>query len=172
MVFETAEDVNIVMEFMAGGELYNRLASSKRYSEQLAADTTYQMLLAVAYLHANGVAHRDLKLENFLYESKDSDHLKLIDFGFAKFWDRNKKMEQACGSVHYVAPEVLAHAYTDQADMWSLGVIVYMLLTGSPPFHGTDDEVLKKVKACKPHWSSRFKLLSETAQDFVKKLIV
>eukprot|EP00928_Gymnodinium_smaydae_P080972 TRINITY_DN64562_c0_g1_i1.p1 TRINITY_DN64562_c0_g1~~TRINITY_DN64562_c0_g1_i1.p1 ORF type:complete len:581 (-),score=160.95 TRINITY_DN64562_c0_g1_i1:115-1779(-) len=172
MVFEGAEEVNIVMEFMAGGELYNRLATNKRYSEQLAADTTYQMLLAVAYLHANGVAHRDLKLENFLYESKDSDHLKLIDFGFAKFWDRNKKMEQACGSVHYVAPEVLAHSYTDQADLWSLGVIVYMLLTGSPPFHGTDDEVLKKVKACRPHWSSRFKTLSETSQDFVRKLIV
>jgi calcium-dependent protein kinase len=130
------------------------------------------MLLAVAYLHANSVAHRDLKLENFLYESKETDHLKLIDFGFAKFWDRGKKMEQACGSVHYVAPEVLAHAYTLKADSWSLGVIVYMLLTGSPPFHGSDDEVLRKVKAGKPHWSSRFHKLSDTAKEFVQKLLV
>merc|ERR1719482_1498558 len=131
------------------------------------------MLLAVGYLHAHSVAHRDLKLENFLYESKDNEHLKLIDFGFAKFWQRgSKKMEQACGSVHYVAPEVLAHAYTLKADCWSLGIIVYMLLTGSPPFHGTDDEVLRKIKQCKPHWSSRFGKLSSPAQDFVKKLIV
>jgi calcium-dependent protein kinase len=81
-------------------------------------------------------------------------------------------MEQACGSVHYVAPEVLAHAYTLRADCWSLGVIVYMLLTGSPPFHGSDDEVLRKIKAGKPHWSTRFGRLSSNAQDFVKKLLV
>mmetsp|Transcript_90804 Transcript_90804/g.256450 ORF Transcript_90804/g.256450 Transcript_90804/m.256450 type:complete len:553 (+) Transcript_90804:58-1716(+) len=172
MVFETDDEIHIVMEFMAGGELYDRLSEQKKYSEQLAASTTYQMLLAVGYLHANSCAHRDLKLENFLYESKDTDHLKLIDFGFAKFWDRSTKMEQACGSVHYVAPEVLAHAYTEKADMWSLGIIVYMLLTGSPPFHGSDDEVLRKIRSGKPQYSSRFQRLSENAKGFVKSLLV
>lgn len=172
MVYETDEEIHLVMEFMEGGELYDRLSSRKTYTEELAADTAYQMLIAVAYLHANQIAHRDLKLENFLYEKKTNDHLKLIDFGFAKFWDRSTMMSQACGSVHYVAPEVLAHAYTNKADMWSLGVITYMLLTGSPPFHGTDTEVLKKVRAGMPHFSSRFKRLSEPAQDFVKALMV
>jgi calcium-dependent protein kinase len=171
-VFETDEQLHLVMEFMAGGELYDRLSEKRQYTEEAAAGTTYQMLLAVGYLHAHQVAHRDLKLENFLYEAKDTDHLKLIDFGFAKFWDHSTKMSQACGSVHYVAPEVLAHSYTEKADMWSLGVIVYMLLTGSPPFHGTDDEVLKKIKSCNPHWSSRFHRLSDGPKNFVKGLLV
>eukprot|EP00928_Gymnodinium_smaydae_P009562 TRINITY_DN13585_c0_g1_i2.p1 TRINITY_DN13585_c0_g1~~TRINITY_DN13585_c0_g1_i2.p1 ORF type:complete len:593 (+),score=139.16 TRINITY_DN13585_c0_g1_i2:83-1861(+) len=172
MVYEADDDLHMVMEFMEGGELYERLSERKRYTEQAAATTTYQMFLAVAYLHAHGVVHRDLKLENFLYEKKGTDHIKLIDFGFAKFWDRSKKMEQACGSVHYVAPEVLAHAYTEKVDVWSLGVIVYMLLTGSPPFHGSDDEVLKKIKCGKPHLSSRFNALSTVAKDFVMNLLV
>eukprot|EP00446_Apocalathium_sp_SHHI-4_P014599 CAMPEP_0177217832 /NCGR_PEP_ID=MMETSP0367-20130122/35492_1 /TAXON_ID=447022 ORGANISM="Scrippsiella hangoei-like, Strain SHHI-4" /NCGR_SAMPLE_ID=MMETSP0367 /ASSEMBLY_ACC=CAM_ASM_000362 /LENGTH=360 /DNA_ID=CAMNT_0018667423 /DNA_START=9 /DNA_END=1091 /DNA_ORIENTATION=+ len=79
------------------------------------------------------------------------DHLKLIDFGFAKFWDHSTKMSQACGSVHYVAPEVLAHSYTEKADMWSLG---------------------RKIRAGQPNWSSRFQKLSAPAQHFVKSLLV
>jgi len=81
-------------------------------------------------------------------------------------------MSQACGSVHYVAPEVLSHAYTERADLWSLGVITYMLLTGSPPFSGSDNEVLKKIKAGTPHFSSRFRKLSGPAQGFVAALLV
>lgn len=171
-VFETEEDIHLVMEFMAGGELYDRLSSQKQYTEELAANTTYQMLLAVGYLHGHNIAHRDLKLENFLYESTTSDTLKLIDFGFAKFWDIDSKMSQACGSVHYVAPEVLMHSYTPKADLWSLGIIVYMLLTGSPPFHGADDEVLRKIKVGQPTYSRRFNNLSSHAQSFVKGLLV
>lgn len=171
-VFETEDDVHLVMEFMAGGELYDRLSQRKRYSEEDAAETTYQMLLAVAYLHGRQIAHRDLKLENFLYEAKETNHLKLIDFGFAKLWDRSATMSQACGSVHYVAPEVLAHSYTERADMWSLGVIVYMLLTGSPPFHGSDKEILSKIKAGDVQWSSRFNKLTPLTQGFVKGLLV
>jgi len=172
MVFESDEEIDLVMEYMAGGELYDRLSEQKHYTEELAADTTHQMLLAVAYLHAHQIAHRDLKLENFLYANKDSNLLKLIDFGFAKFYDRSTKMTQACGSVHYVAPEVLRKSYTEKADVWSLGVITYMLLTGSPPFNGSEEEVLRKIKAGKPHWCSRFQRLSEPAQSFVRSLLV
>lgn len=173
MVYEDDEDINLVMELMDGGELYDRLHSKKAYTEEIAADTAYQMLLAVAYLHSLQIAHRDLKLENFLYENKEGDHLKLIDFGFAKFWERSSKMNQACGSTHYVAPEVLGKSYTEKADLWSLGVICYMCLTGSPPFHGSgDNEVLKKIKAGDIRWSSRFQRLSCGAQDFVKSLLV
>lgn len=89
MIYETQEEVHLVMEYMAGGELYRRLSSKKCYSEADAACCIRQVLLAVAYLHAQGVVHRDLKLENFLYETEDSDHLKLIDFGFAKFWNQD-----------------------------------------------------------------------------------
>jgi len=172
MVYEDEQEIHLVMEYMAGGELYDRLFQQRVYKEEMAAKTAKQMLLAVAYLHSHQIAHRDLKLENFLYERKDNDHLKLIDFGFAKFWDRSRNMTQACGSTHYVAPEVLGNSYTLKADLWSLGVISYMLLTGSPPFHGPDKEVLAKIRQGKVHWSSKFKRLSEHAQDFVKALLV
>jgi len=173
MVYEDDQEIHLVMEYMAGGELYDRLFDAKVYNEEIAASTCHQMLKAVSYMHAHQIAHRDLKLENFLYERKDNNHLKLIDFGFAKFWDRSTKMSQACGSTHYVAPEVLAKSYTLKADMWSLGVISFMLLTGSPPFQGSNDnEVLRKIKAGKIHWSTRFKRLSQGAQDFVKALLL
>jgi len=172
MVYETEEELHLVMEYMAGGELYKRLSKKKRYSEESAASCIRQVMLAVAYLHAHEVVHRDLKLENFLYENEDSDHLKLIDFGFAKFWNRDAKMSQACGSLHYVAPEVLNHSYTDKADVWSAGVIAYMLLTGAPPFFGTDDEVVAKIRAGTPHWSQRFYSLSSQAQSLVKGMLV
>merc|ERR1719422_2217394 len=112
MVYETREEVHLVMEYMEGGELYDRLSTKGSFSEDMTARTTRQMLLAVVYLHAREIAHRDLKLENFLFEKKKTDHLKLIDFGFAKFVRRDAKMSQACGSTHYVAPEVLRRAYT------------------------------------------------------------
>lgn len=172
MVYETDTELHLVMEYMAGGELYDRLASRKQYTEEAAAEATYQMLLAVAYLHAHRIAHRDLKLENFLYVSPDSDHLKIIDFGFAKFTEQSTKMSQACGSIHYVAPEVLNHSYTEKADMWSVGVIAYMLLIGSPPFHGNDEQVLRKIKTGSVQWSSRFHRLSGMARNFVESLLV
>lgn len=172
MVYETNDALHLVMEHLEGGELYDRLDQAKWYSEERAADTAYQMLLAVGYLHRRHVAHRDLKLENFLYERTGTDHLKLIDFGFARFWDSGTVMSQACGSKHYVAPEVLLHSYTVQADMWSIGVIVYMMLTGSPCFYGTDTEILRKIKECKPHFSSYFQCLSAHAQAFVQELLV
>lgn len=182
-VYETAEDVHIVMEHMSGGELYSRLMKHQKYHEEIAARTTRQMLLAVSYLHAHKVVHRDLKLENFLYEQKEEnelrtgtpDHLKLIDFGFAKFWDGQRGLlTQSCGTPSYVAPEVLKKNYTEKADLWSLGVIVYMLLTGRALFVGeTDREVLKRVKSFQPHWSRTFfEPLSQEAKNFVKSLIV
>lgn len=173
-IYETDADLHFVMEYMAGGELYDRLINRHHYTEEAAASTSRQMLLAVAYLHTHQIVHRDLKLENFLYtyDKEDSDHLKLIDFGFAKFWDRSAKMSQACGSLHYVAPEVVAHAYTEKADVWSLGVIVYMLLTGSPVFRGTDAEVLSKIREGKPEFGERFYNLSPLAREFVQALLV
>lgn len=172
-VYESETELHLVMEHLSGGELYDRLAAKKQYTEQLAASTAYQMLLAVNYLHSNNVVHRDLKLENWLYEAKDTDVLKLIDFGFAKFWNRSTRMSQACGSVHYVAPEVLAHNYTNKADMWSVGVIVFMLCTGSPPFHGSDKEVIARIREAKANWnSSRFRRLSSGAQEWIRSLLV
>lgn len=172
-VYETDRDLHLVMELMSGGELYARLAQRKQYSEADAAKTCRQMLLAVAYLHAHNIVHRDLKLENFLYERQDTEHLKLIDFGFAKYHARGSgKMSRSCGSLHYIAPEVLRHSYDEKADVWSLGVIVYMLLTGNPPFFGsTDEKCLSRIQKGEPSFSKRWFKLSGGAQTFVLSLL-
>lgn len=171
-VYETDEEIHLVMEYMAGGELYDSLKQLKAYTEEASAHTAYQMLLAVSYLHSRNICHRDLKLENFLYEGGGSDHLKLIDFGFAKICRGSTTLSQTCGSIHYVAPEVLKKSYTSQADMWSLGVVSHMLLTGSPVFRGQEHEIISLVKKGKTRLSSKFSKLSVAAQGFVQALLV
>merc|ERR1719330_461957 len=149
------------MEYLEGGELFNRLVAKKAFSETMAAEMAHQMLLALVYLHEHGIAHRDLKLENWLYEKRHTDHLKLIDFGLAKVVPESGKMSDGCGTIHYMAPEVANNSYTTQADLWSFGVIVYMMLVGFRPlFSGSHKEIFQKIKAGELQWSSRFAKLS------------
>jgi calcium-dependent protein kinase len=172
-VYETPEEVHLVMENLTGGELFSHLLHKEQFSEIEAASRTRQMLLAIAYLHSHGVAHRDLKLENWMYERPDRKHLKLIDFGVAECWDGSVPMHQICGSVTYMAPEVFDRSYTEKADMWSLGVIVYSLLTGRSLFSGTDAEAKRKIRAGRADWSQMaFEPLSLDAKQFVKALVV
>jgi len=175
-VYEDEAQVSLLTECCEGGELYARLSRTGTYAEKDAAEATRQMLRAVGYLHAHSVVHRDLKLENFLYESKeDNSPLKLIDFGFAKVWDPSTLMMASCGSVAYVSPDVLkGNGYTSKCDLWSLGVIVFMLLVGYPPFHGSEQEMRSCILAGKVDYShrSRWKHVSRDAVDFVKRLLV
>lgn len=172
-VYETQDELHLVMEHLSGGELFSHLAQKGQFSEEKAAVRTHQMLSAIAYLHRHGVAHRDLKLENWIYDGPDKKHLKLIDFGVSKCWDESVPMHQVCGSTSYMAPEVFNKSYTEKADMWSLGVIVYSLLTGRSLFSGTEAEVERKIKSGRVDWSSMaFELLSADAKHFVQALIV
>lgn len=175
-VYETGSEIALLTECCEGGELYSRLSSAGTYDEADAAEATYQMLLAVAYLHSHNIVHRDLKLENFLYQGTEAKSpLKLIDFGFAKVWDPATLMMASCGSIAYVSPDVLRGAgYTNQCDLWSLGVIVFMLLVGYPPFHGSEKEMRTNILAAKVDWShkSRWRVVSEDAVEFVKSLLV
>jgi len=175
-IYEGGGRVCLMMECCTGGELYARLQQRGVFPSDDAADATRQMLRAVGYLHSRKVVHRDLKLENFLYQSEEPDSaLKLIDFGFAKVWDDpSQLMMSPCGSISYVSPDVLSgKGYTNKCDLWSLGVIVWMLLSGYPPFHGEDREVMRKIKAEDPDWShkSRWKKVPSDAIGFVKKLL-
>ena len=173
-IYENEDFVHIVMEYCSGRELYHRLIAKSKYSERDAARTTYEMLLAINYLHQHNVVHRDIKLENFLYEdSSPLATLKLIDFGFSKVFQPDELMVASCGSVAYVAPEVLKGNYNSQCDMWSLGVIVYMLLSGEPPFEGAEDELLENIQRCNYSFrSNRWKNISGHAKDFVAGLLV
>merc|ERR1712232_355012 len=106
--YETDSQINLVMECMEGGELFDRVCKQQGFSEQNSADAARQMLLALHYVHSHGMVHRDLKLENFLFDDKDSKHLKMIDFGFSKHLRSSEgRMKTSCGTLAYVAPEVL-----------------------------------------------------------------
>jgi len=173
-VLETEKELHLVMEHLEGGELYERALKQKCFSEADAADAARQMLLTLAYLHAHHVTHRDLKLDNWMYEAPGSDVLKLIDFGLARWrgQDPSATMTRACGSLHFVAPEMFSNAYTEKVDTWSLGVIVYILLTGAPLFHGKDDaEIKDQIKGAEFSFCNAFYQRSQFAQDFLHRLL-
>jgi len=134
-VYESKSELELVMEHMKGGELFDRVSKQVKYSDPEASGAMSQMLLAVSYLHENGIVHRDLKLQNFVYESETSSRLKLIDFGFSKVCvEKGMKMTERLGTRGYMAPEVLDQSYTSKCDVWSLGVIAFVLVAGFTPF--------------------------------------
>eukprot|EP00929_Paragymnodinium_shiwhaense_P022911 TRINITY_DN1448_c0_g2_i1.p1 TRINITY_DN1448_c0_g2~~TRINITY_DN1448_c0_g2_i1.p1 ORF type:complete len:576 (+),score=158.34 TRINITY_DN1448_c0_g2_i1:113-1840(+) len=173
-VFEDEDFLHLVMECMEGGELFQRVIKKKRFSEKNASEAGWQMLLAINYLHSRSVVHRDLKLENFLYESEDSNHLKLIDFGFSHVWEPGIKMATRCGTLAYVAPEVLKGKYTSQCDMWSFGVIVFILLAGYMPFSGkTEEDTANKICAGSyPRKEHIWSKVSHRGKHFVQSLLI
>lgn len=174
-VYENDEQLHLVMECLGGGELFDRVVESNGYSEKRAACALQQMLSAVAYLHARLVIHRDLKLENFIYSDQKMEHLKLIDFGHATVWNGCTKMKDLLGTTYYIAPEVVRCCYTERADMWSMGVMAFMMLTASPPFTGKNEaEVHNNIKCGQRdnRSSQKFEKLSNQAKDFVNSLLM
>lgn len=173
-VYETDHEVvYVVMECCSGGELFSHAADDSGLAECDAALAVRQMLRAVGYLHGNNIVHRDLKPENFLFESKQvGAPLKLIDFGFAHVWNRCEPMMTCCGSLQYVSPEVLAmKGYDEKCDIWSLGVISFLLLTGMPPFFAsTEREMRRRIRAGRLDWSGTRDVPAD-AVDFVSSLL-
>jgi len=178
--FEDARNVYIVMEICKGGEVFDRILSKGRFTESEARKVFIDMIHALNYCHANGVCHRDLKPENFLYldQSEDS-HIKIIDFGLAKIFKSSDKdgektpMTSRVGTSYYISPEVLAGNYDESCDIWSAGVILYILLSGYPPFNGnTDLKIIEKVKKCAYSLeTAEWKKVSESAKDLIKKML-
>lgn len=151
-VYELVEDPQryyLVMEYCQGGDLFSRLLGVKRFTEVQAGKIMCQLLSAVMYCHQRYVIHRDLKPENMLLESKGTDlTLKVADFGSSAFLDPKKNLNGIHGSAYYVAPEVLQESYNEKCDLWSCGIIMYILLTGKAPYSGkTEREILAGVTA-------------------------
>ncbi|XP_032579788.1 calcium/calmodulin-dependent protein kinase type 1 isoform X2 [Drosophila sechellia] len=176
-LLETYEDkskVYLVMELVTGGELFDRIVEKGSYTEKDASHLIRQILEAVDYMHEQGVVHRDLKPENLLYYSPDDDSKIMIsDFGLSKMEDSGI-MATACGTPGYVAPEVLAQKpYGKAVDVWSIGVISYILLCGYPPFYDENDanlfaQILKgDFEFDSPYWDE----ISESAKHFIKNLM-
>ncbi|XP_019086853.1 PREDICTED: calcium-dependent protein kinase 11-like [Camelina sativa] len=149
-VYEEEDSVHLLMELCAGGELFDRIEKSGKYSEFHARVLFKQLMQVVKFCHDSGVVHRDLKPENILMATMSSSSpIKLADFGLATFIKPGEKLSGTVGSPFYVGPEVLSGGYYNQAaDVWSAGVILYILLSGVPPFWGqTDSEIFDAVGA-------------------------
>ncbi|GMI70465.1 calcium-dependent protein kinase 24 [Hibiscus trionum] len=139
--FEDKEAVYLVMELCGGGELFDRIVAKGHYSERAAASVTKSILEIVKVCHDHGVIHRDLKPENFLLaDESETAPIKAIDFGLSIFYESGERFSDIVGSPYYMAPEVLRRDYGEEVDIWSIGVILYILLCGVPPFWAETEE--------------------------------
>ncbi|PIA60080.1 hypothetical protein AQUCO_00400752v1 [Aquilegia coerulea] len=173
--FEDDDNIYIVMELCRGGELLDRILSRGGiYSEKDAKAVMVQILSFAAYCHLQGVVHRDLKPENFLFSTEEEESsLKAIDFGLSDFVRPDERLTDIVGSAYYVAPEVLHRSYGTEADMWSIGVIAYILLCGSRPFWArSESAVFRAVIKAEPNFQEEpWPSLPSDAVDFVKRLL-
>ncbi|CAL0309759.1 unnamed protein product [Lupinus luteus] len=173
--YEDKNSVHVVMELCAGGELFDRIIAKGHYSEKAAASICRQIVNVVHICHFMGVMHRDLKPENFLLSSKDENAiLKATDFGLSVFIQEGKLYRDIVGSAYYVAPEVLRRRCGKEIDIWSAGVMLYILLSGVPPFwaeteKGIFDAILEGVIDFE---SQPWPNISDSAKDLVRKMLV
>ena len=174
--YSNKESYNIVTELCPGGELFQQIIDKGPFDEKYSAYIMYQLFSAVNYCHKMHIVHRDLKPENILIVSRDKDgypFIKVGDFGTSKIFEKGKVERKLIGSSYYIAPEVLHKNYNEKCDLWSCGVIMYILLSARPPFGGRDDNDIMERVATGVYdlESSPFDKLSLNALDLIKKLL-
>ena len=174
--YSLKNEYEIITEYCQEGELFDEIKNNAPFNETLTGWYMRQILSAVCFCHSHHVVHRDLKPENILIfkRVKSGFHpIKIIDFGTAKVFRKEKSEHMLIGSAYYIAPEVLQRNYTEKCDVWSCGVIMYILLTGRPPFNGaSEEEIMKKIEQGtfemnKYPWG----IISEEAKDLIKSLL-
>ncbi|XP_058280263.1 death-associated protein kinase 2-like isoform X6 [Hirundo rustica] len=175
-LFTSRAEVVLVLELISGGELFDFIAEKEMLSEEEAIEFLGQILCGVEYMHARLIAHFDLKPENIMLQEKDvpKPRIKIIDFGLAQQLEDGITFRSLCGTPQYIAPEVVNYEPLSPAtDMWSIGVITYILLSGLSPFQGeTDAETLSNVVAGAYEFEERcFSQTSEMAKDFIRQLL-
>ena len=179
-VYESNNEIYIVQELCLGGDLFGRLNEKPgfHFNEVQSARLVKQMLSSVRYIHSKGIIHRDLKLENFLFSStKEDSPLKMIDFGLSKYFEIGQKHSDPVGTPYTCAPEILLGSYDEKCDVWAIGVIAYLMLSGETPFGGLDKEnlahVRQRIMRGQVHYQPPdvWDAISEDAKLFVKYLL-
>ena len=171
--YEDTKNFYIVTEKCEGGDLFDSVVSKGSFKESDVRSIMEQLLSSVYYFHGKGIVHRDLKPENILLDSKQGNFVKVIDWGCARFLEPKKKMTKIIGTPYYMAPEVLKGKYNNLCDIWSLGVIAYMLLLGEPPFEGeSEDEICSEIINGNYSFEDKqWRPFSNLAKDFVQSLM-
>lgn len=178
-MYEFLEDekrIYIVTEICKGGELFDEILNRSKFDEKDAAVVMRQLLAAINYCHKKSIVHRDLKPENMLLEQdKDLEKLKIVDFGTSMSFDPDRALDEKLGTAYYIAPEVIKKNYNEKCDLWSCGVIMYILLSGEPPFNdpkADNEAIMKKVEKGKYDLTKGvWKTVSKEAKDLIKKLL-
>ena len=174
--YSSKQNYSIVTELCPGGELFQQIIDKGPFTERYSAYVMYQIFSAVNYCHKMHIVHRDLKPENILIVGKDREGLptiKICDFGTSKMFEKGAVQRKLVGSSYYIAPEVLKKHYNEKCDVWSCGVIMYILLSARPPFGGEDDnEIMERVSSGKYDLESPpFNKLSKNSIDLIKRLL-
>ncbi|KAG5019782.1 hypothetical protein AAZX31_06G180600 [Glycine max] len=172
--YEDNENVHLVMELCEGGELFDRIVARGHYSERAAAAVARTIAEVVRMCHSNGVMHRDLKPENFLFANKkENSALKAIDFGLSVFFKPGERFSEIVGSPYYMAPEVLKRNYGPEVDVWSAGVILYILLCGVPPFWAETEQgvALAILRGVIDFKREPWPQISESAKSLVRRML-
>ena len=169
--YQDDKNYYLITEFCAGGELYDRIINAGSFSEAVAANVMRQILSCVMFSHSKGVVHRDLKPENFLFESSSpTAPIKVIDFGTAQFFTPGQVLTAKFGTPYYIAPEVLSGSYDQKCDIWSCGIILYILLTGRAPYlTASSAEVLREVAVGNVDLEAAE--ISPRARDLLKRML-
>ncbi len=175
--YSSKESYSIITEYCSGGELFQEITEKGPFNERYTAYVMYQIFSAINYCHNMNIIHRDLKPENILIVDRNKNNfprIKVCDFGTSKMVEKGAVQKKLVGSSYYIAPEVIKKNYNEKCDVWSCGVIMYILLSGRPPFGGDDDnEIMSNVKKGKYDLeTSPFNKVSKNALDLIRKLLI
>ena len=162
------------MEYVTGTQLFEKITqqNNQTFNEQTAANYMKSLFQAINHCHAQNIVHRDIKPDNIMITQNDT--VRLIDFGLSKASKTNKNLTTVAGTPYYMAPEVLDGSYSKKADIWSLGVLLYTLVSGYLPFQGNSAaEVFRKIKEADFHFEhEEFESVSDSCKDLIKKLLI
>jgi len=173
-VLEDDDHVYIVMELCEGRTILDYIYQNGTFDEPRAAQMIKEIASAIKACHDFGIIHRDLKLNNLLFQTKDKGStLKVIDFGLAQFFDRGDVLTNVIGSPAYMAPEVMERTYGPKVDIWSLGVVLYDLLVGFHPFNGsTFTDVYEEIMKCRDLFvEDLWPYISKGAKDLIQRML-